>query len=72
MRLTSLIDWFNSAVFCLAVNASAETSGKPIVDLGYSQYQGAYNSTTNVTSYLSMRFAASPTGIPFVSSDRPT
>ena len=34
----------------------------PIVELGYAQYQGALNNSTNVTSFLGVRFAAAPTG----------
>ncbi|KII87402.1 hypothetical protein PLICRDRAFT_177155 [Plicaturopsis crispa FD-325 SS-3] len=34
----------------------------PIVDLGYARYQGTVNSTTNITSFLGVRYAAPPTG----------
>ncbi|KAF8058209.1 Alpha/Beta hydrolase protein, partial [Lyophyllum atratum] len=32
------------------------------VDLGYAQYSGIFNSTTETTQFLGIRFAASPTG----------
>ena len=34
----------------------------PIVDLGYAKYQGTFNSTLNRTDFLSLRYAAPPTG----------
>ncbi|KAL0571252.1 DNA-directed DNA polymerase gamma mip1, partial [Marasmius crinis-equi] len=34
----------------------------PVVDLGYAQYQGVYDSSTNVTDYRGVRYAAPPTG----------
>jgi hypothetical protein len=34
----------------------------PIVDLGYAKYQGSTNVSTNISSFLSIRYAAPPTG----------
>ncbi|KAG7093240.1 hypothetical protein E1B28_006926 [Marasmius oreades] len=34
----------------------------PIVNLGYARYQGVFDGTTNITSFLGMRFAAAPVG----------
>ena len=34
----------------------------PVVDLGYVQLQGATNTSTNVTSWLGIRYAAPPVG----------
>jgi hypothetical protein len=34
----------------------------PIVDLGYAMYQGSTNSSTNISSFYSIRFAAPPIG----------
>jgi carboxylesterase type B len=34
----------------------------PIVDLGYAKYQGALNITSNVTTFLGIRYAAAPVG----------
>ncbi|KAF8442079.1 Carboxylesterase [Boletus edulis BED1] len=34
----------------------------PIVDLGYAQYQGHFDPQMNITSFLSIRYAASPLG----------
>ncbi|KAH7906676.1 Alpha/Beta hydrolase protein [Hygrophoropsis aurantiaca] len=37
-------------------------SSTPIVDLGYAQYQGSVDINTNITSFLSIRYAAPPIG----------
>ncbi|KAJ7216250.1 Alpha/Beta hydrolase protein [Mycena rebaudengoi] len=34
----------------------------PIVDLGYSQYQGSVNASCNITSFFGIRYAAAPVG----------
>ncbi|KAJ7602961.1 Alpha/Beta hydrolase protein, partial [Mycena polygramma] len=34
----------------------------PIVDLGYAQYQGSVNASTNITSFFGIRYAAAPIG----------
>ncbi|KAL0065740.1 hypothetical protein AAF712_007223, partial [Marasmius tenuissimus] len=39
-----------------------KTKGPSIVDLGYAQYQGVFNETTNVTSFTGIRYAAAPVG----------
>ncbi|KAJ3754100.1 Alpha/Beta hydrolase protein [Lentinula raphanica] len=42
---------------------SRSTNGSvPVIDLGYAQYQGAFDSTNNLTNYLGMRYAAPPLG----------
>lgn len=52
--------------FCLFKHAIAVTGSQaqnaPLVDLGYALYQGSLNTTSNVTHFLGMRYAASPTG----------
>lgn len=50
---TSLV----SAATAAAINVTA-----PIVDLGYAQYQGYFDAQTNITSFLSVRYAAPPIG----------
>ncbi|KAJ8083136.1 hypothetical protein AAF712_007218 [Marasmius tenuissimus] len=40
----------------------AQTGDAPIVDLGYAKYQGVFNDTTNVTSFMGIRYAAAPVG----------
>ncbi|KAJ6577950.1 Carboxylesterase [Mycena capillaripes] len=40
--------------------AALSTLATPIVDLGYAQYQGAVDTTTNVTTFLGIRYAAAP------------
>ncbi|KAJ3934689.1 MAG: Alpha/Beta hydrolase protein [Lentinula lateritia] len=32
----------------------------PVIDLGYAQYQGVFDSVNNITSYLGIRYAAPP------------
>ncbi|KAH7928320.1 alpha/beta-hydrolase [Leucogyrophana mollusca] len=44
------------------VAAAPSSTSAPIVDLGYAQYQGALDSATNITSFLSIRYAAPPLG----------
>ncbi|KAJ7314680.1 Alpha/Beta hydrolase protein [Mycena albidolilacea] len=34
----------------------------PVIDLGYAQYQGTVNTTTNITTFLGIRYAAPPVG----------
>jgi acetylcholinesterase len=41
--------------------SDSEASGQPVVDLGYSKYQGITLSS-GVNQYLGMRFAAPPVG----------
>ena len=41
---------------------TSNTAGAPIIDLGYAQYQGVYDSVNDVTNYLGVRYAAPPTG----------
>ncbi|KAJ7775802.1 Alpha/Beta hydrolase protein [Mycena olivaceomarginata] len=36
--------------------------GTPIVDLGYAQYQGAVDTSTNLTTFVGIRYAAAPVG----------
>jgi hypothetical protein len=45
----------------LSLNAIA-TDTSPIVNLGYAQYQGYRNESSNMTIFLGMRYAAPPTG----------
>lgn len=44
----------------------SSNSTAPIVDLGYAKYQGAVNTTTNISYYLGIRYAAPPTGEPTI------
>lgn len=43
--------------------ALAYASQVPVIDLGYAQYQGSYNATSNVTSYEGIRYAATTSGM---------
>ena len=45
----------------LATDNAASTAG-PIVDLGYAKYQGVSNTTTGLTTFFGIRYAAAPTG----------
>ncbi|KAJ6540509.1 Alpha/Beta hydrolase protein [Mycena capillaripes] len=40
----------------------ARAQVSPIVDLGYSQYQGTVNTANNITNFLGIRYAAPPLG----------
>ncbi|KAJ7282437.1 Alpha/Beta hydrolase protein [Mycena rebaudengoi] len=42
--------------------AQSPSSRAPVIDLGYARYQGAVDTSTNITSFLGIRFAAAPTG----------
>jgi hypothetical protein len=39
-------------------------SVEPVVDLGYAKYQGSTDPSTNISSFLSIRYAAPPIGKP--------
>jgi hypothetical protein len=43
---------------CLAVSAATD----PVVDLGYASYQGLFNTTTGLSTFFGIRYAASPAG----------
>ena len=49
-------------VSSVVASSAPLTASSPIINLGYAQYQGAYDSTTNVTSFKSIRYAAPPVG----------
>ncbi|KAJ3905868.1 Alpha/Beta hydrolase protein [Lentinula edodes] len=53
-----------SAVALLSAStlARASNSNVPVIDLGYTQYQGVFDSVNNLTNYLGIRYAAPPTG----------
>ncbi|KAJ7183590.1 alpha beta-hydrolase [Mycena filopes] len=51
---------FLRRALCAVVLEVALTTATLIVDLGYSQYQGTVNTTTNVTTFLGIRYAAAP------------
>ncbi|KAL5536969.1 hypothetical protein ACEPAF_792 [Sanghuangporus sanghuang] len=41
---------------------STSADSPQVIDLGYASYQGILNSTTNITSFLGLRYAHPPTG----------
>jgi hypothetical protein len=45
-----------------ALSSPAAIVSAPIVNLGYAQYQGSIDTTTNTTSFLGIRYAAPPVG----------
>lgn len=53
---------FFTAVLASAGPVIAANDSAPIVDLGYAQYQGLYNSSANVSYFLGVRYAEAPTG----------
>jgi hypothetical protein len=42
---------------------SWNATSDPIVDLDYAQYQGSWDATSNMTSFLGVRYAAPPIGL---------
>ena len=42
------------------------TTDASIVDLGYAQYQGVFDVSTNTTSFFGIRYAAPPVGQSFL------
>lgn len=48
--------------FFTVIKLASPTLTAPVVDLGYAQYQGSFNASSNITQFLGIRFAAAPTG----------
>ncbi|KAG0700092.1 Alpha/Beta hydrolase protein [Suillus ampliporus] len=46
--------------FVLTSLPPAVATSAPIINLGYAQYQGSVDTTTNITSFLGIRYAAPP------------
>lgn len=38
------------------------STADPIVDLGYAKYQGTFNSTSGISTFLGIRYGSAPTG----------
>ena len=53
---------FLLGVLALAKLAVAANDSTPVVDLGYAQYQGTFDASTNVSYFLGVRYAQPPTG----------
>ena len=41
----------------------AISNSTPTVDLGYAQYQGTYDASTNISTFLGIRYAQPPVGM---------
>ena len=55
--------WLTSSTFLVSAATTINTNvTAPIVDLGYAQYQGYFDAQTNITNFLSIRYAAPPVG----------
>ncbi|KAJ4478531.1 Alpha/Beta hydrolase protein [Lentinula lateritia] len=52
----------NFSLLSASTLARASNSDVPVIDLGYTQYQGVFDSVNNLTNYLGIRYAAPPTG----------
>ncbi|KAL0948801.1 hypothetical protein HGRIS_008931 [Hohenbuehelia grisea] len=63
MRLQRLKGLLVTALVHVVGALSVDIPSVPVVNLGYAQYQGRYNATTNIAEYIGLRFAAPPTGI---------
>ena len=50
-------------VYSQVYTTARQTPSNPIVDLGYATYKGVFNHTSNITSFLGVRFAAPPIGM---------
>ena len=59
-----IVLWLISPTSLLENTATATNVNvtAPIVDLGYTQYQGYFDAQTNITNFLSIRYAAPPLG----------
>jgi len=53
--------WYTAIIFLASVRA-VNSAITPVVDLGYAQYQGVFDTNLNVTSFLGIRYASAPTG----------
>ncbi|KAJ7163564.1 Alpha/Beta hydrolase protein [Mycena crocata] len=51
---------FWTILLCGATSINANAS--PIIDLSYARYQGTVDASTNITTFLGIRYAAAPTG----------
>lgn len=55
--------WVVAASMVVAQDiTSSAVHNRPSVDVGYARYLGSFNSSTNITHFLGVRYAASPTG----------
>ncbi|KAG6372185.1 Alpha/Beta hydrolase protein [Boletus reticuloceps] len=59
LSLTVLL-LISSASLVNTATATNANVAAPIVDLGYARYQGQFDAQTNITSFLSIRYAAPP------------
>ncbi|TDL22022.1 cephalosporin esterase [Rickenella mellea] len=48
------------ALLAVVLAANVYAASNPIVDVGYARYQGALDPSTNITSFIGVRFAAPP------------
>ncbi|KAJ7131992.1 alpha beta-hydrolase [Mycena filopes] len=46
----------------LSAVVSVRAQSSPVIDLGYAQYQGLVDTTSNITQFLGVRYAAAPLG----------
>lgn len=53
---------FFLCVLALASGIVATSNSTPVVDVGYAQYQGLYDPTTNTSTFFGIRYAQSPSG----------
>ncbi|KAJ6514284.1 Alpha/Beta hydrolase protein [Mycena vitilis] len=53
---------YSATTILAALRPQPSVPATPIVDLGYSQYQGFVDTSSNITSYLGIRYAAAPVG----------
>ncbi|KAJ7446375.1 Alpha/Beta hydrolase protein [Mycena latifolia] len=62
MLLQNLLRSTAICAVLLGAGSAVEATATPIIDLGYSRYQGTVDTSTNITTFLGIRYAAAPTG----------
>ncbi|KAH0833389.1 Alpha/Beta hydrolase protein [Lanmaoa asiatica] len=61
--LAQIALWLPSTLLAMSAATAANMNvTAPIVNLGYAQYQGYFDAQTNLTNFLSIRYAAPPLG----------
>ncbi|KAJ7465886.1 Alpha/Beta hydrolase protein [Mycena latifolia] len=62
MLLQNLIRSTAICALLLGAGPAVDAAATPIIDLGYARYQGTIDTSTNITTFLGIRYAAAPTG----------
>ena len=57
---------FSALITVFGIASLVRSDSPQVVDLGYAIYQGNFNSTSNITDFFSIRYAAPPVGKYFI------